>query len=93
MSEKLPFSRDQMISKMMFLAMADNADESPQWAAVQIQAMRSVFEWMGWQKPEKDEAEDLGALVRRLIKPTPGLHGEHVNHVAMEAQQAMKSPA
>ena len=45
--------------------------------------------------PEKEGAEDLGALVRRLIKPTPGLHGEHVNHAALEAQEAMaqKNPA
>jgi len=53
-----------------------------------LPALRMLAEMLGHIKPE-ESGEDLGALVRRLIRPTVGLHGQPTNEGAEEAQEAM----
>jgi hypothetical protein len=55
-----------------------------------LPALRMLAEMVGHIKPE-ESGEDLGALVRSLIKPTVGLNGEPVNVASLEAQNAMLS--
>jgi hypothetical protein len=54
-----------------------------------LTALRLLAEMKGFLEPEKDSTEDLGALVRSLIRPTRGLHGEEVNVAELDAQEAM----
>jgi hypothetical protein len=56
-----------------------------------LTALRVLAEMKGFLEPEKSDEEDLGALVRRLIKPTVGLNGEAVNHAALASQEAMSN--
>jgi hypothetical protein len=82
-----PISRNFIHQTVLSIALtADNE-------AVRLAALVHLAKWTGADIKEKSDDDDLGALVRRLIKPTPGLHGEHINHAALEAQEAMKSPA